>query len=212
MDEKATGLVLRTRPLTETSLIVHWLTAEHGRLATVAKGAHRPKSPFRGKLDLFFLAELVFVRSRRSELHVLREVTVRDTHASLRTDLASLQRAAYGVQLVELLTESDTPLPGLFQLFREWLGILPRQPESPLPVLALEIKCLADAGLAPDAARGAISAGAREIVRLCGSADWERLASLRASPAQLSELRQFLHGFLQYHLGKVPPARAKAVR
>ena len=54
MDETAHGIILRTRPLTETSLIVHWLTADHGRLSTVAKGAKRPKSPFRGKLDLFF--------------------------------------------------------------------------------------------------------------------------------------------------------------
>ena len=46
--ERATGIVLRTYPLTETSLIIHWLTAELGRLATVAKGARRPKSPFRG--------------------------------------------------------------------------------------------------------------------------------------------------------------------
>jgi recombinational DNA repair protein (RecF pathway) len=42
MVESATGLVLRIRPLTETSLIVHWLTPDLGRLATVAKGARRP--------------------------------------------------------------------------------------------------------------------------------------------------------------------------
>ena len=46
MVETTTGLVLRTRPLTETSLIVHWLTREFGRLATVAKGARRPNHPF----------------------------------------------------------------------------------------------------------------------------------------------------------------------
>ena len=65
MIETASGLVLRTRPLTETSLIVHWLTPQSGRIATVAKGARRPKSPFRGKLDLFYLADFSFVRSRR---------------------------------------------------------------------------------------------------------------------------------------------------
>ena len=53
MIESATGLILRIRPLTETSLIVHWLTPEFGRVATVAKGARRPKSPFAGKLDIF---------------------------------------------------------------------------------------------------------------------------------------------------------------
>ena len=67
MDERATGIILRTRLLTDTSLIVHWLTPDLGRLATVAKGARRPKSPFRGKLDLFYEADFSFARSRRSE-------------------------------------------------------------------------------------------------------------------------------------------------
>src|SRR5207302_4043038 len=80
MIESATGLILRTRPLTETSLIIHWLTPDLGRIATVAKGARRPKSPFRGKLDLFYLADFSFSRSRRSELHNLREVNLRELH------------------------------------------------------------------------------------------------------------------------------------
>ena len=57
MDESAQGIILRVRPLTETSLIVHWLTAKHGRLSTVAKGARRTKSALRGKIDLLFDAE-----------------------------------------------------------------------------------------------------------------------------------------------------------
>src|SRR5512139_17835 len=95
MVERTSGLILRTYPLTETSLIVHWLTPAMGRLATVAKGARRPKSPFRGKLDLFYEADFSFNRSRRSELHNLREVTVRETHSVLRQDLACLQQAAH---------------------------------------------------------------------------------------------------------------------
>ena len=84
MIQSATGLILRTRPLTETSLIVQWLTPEFGRISTVAKGARRPKSPFAGKLDLFYLADFSFTRSRRSELHALREVGLRETHRNLR--------------------------------------------------------------------------------------------------------------------------------
>ena len=80
MDERSIGVILRVRPLTETSLIVHWLTPDLGRVATVAKGARRPKSPFRGKLDLFYEADFSFQRSRRSELHNLREVVLRETH------------------------------------------------------------------------------------------------------------------------------------
>ena len=38
----ASGVILRTRPLTETSLIVNWLTPNFGRLSTAAKGTYGP--------------------------------------------------------------------------------------------------------------------------------------------------------------------------
>src|SRR4051795_11436510 len=82
--ENATGIILRTRLLSDTSLIVQWLTPNLGRISTVAKGARRPQSPFRGKLDLFYLADFNFARSRRSELHTLREVSIRDTRKAIR--------------------------------------------------------------------------------------------------------------------------------
>src|SRR5579872_6749648 len=116
MIETSPGLILRTRPLTDTSLIVHWLTPEFGRLATVAKGARRPKSPFAGKLDLFYQAEFSFQRSRRSELHTLREVSLKETNAKLRTDLGYLQQASYAAALIEQSTEMDTPLPEIHSL------------------------------------------------------------------------------------------------
>src|SRR5436853_3008836 len=118
MVERTQGLILRTRPLSETSLIVQWLTPDAGRIATVAKGARRPKSPFRGKLDLFYLADFSFQRSRRSELHALREVSLLETHASLRHELGYLQQASYCAALVEQATEKETPLPVIFELMR----------------------------------------------------------------------------------------------
>ena len=110
MIESASGLILRTRPLTETSLIVNWLTSAQGRISTVAKAARRPKSPFAGKLDLFYLADFSFTRSRRSELHTLREVSLRATHSALRNELGYLQQAAYCATLIEQATERDTPV------------------------------------------------------------------------------------------------------
>src|SRR5471032_787550 len=95
MIESTRGIILRPRPLTETSLIVHWLTPDFGRIATVAKGARRAKSPFAGKLDLFYVADFSFTRSRSSQLHNLREVSLRETHGAIRQDMARLQQAAY---------------------------------------------------------------------------------------------------------------------
>ena len=211
MEEKTPGLILRTRLLTETSLIVHWLTPELGRVAVVAKGARRPKSPFRGKLDLFYLADLSFVRSRRSDLHILREVSIREPHLGLRRDLHLLQQAAYCAQLIEQTTETETPLPGMYQLMLGLLKFLVTHPPGPVPVFAFEIKLLALAGLQPDLARTDLSPGTRELLHQFAAADWSRLGALRLSAEQLVELRQFLHGFLIYHLGRIPGGRATAL-
>src|SRR5271168_4670685 len=100
MTETSIGLILRSRPLTDTSLIIHWLTPEFGRLATVAKGARRPKSPFAGRLDLFYAADFSFSRSRSSDLHNLREVNLRETHGAIRSDILKLQRAAYAANFI----------------------------------------------------------------------------------------------------------------
>ena len=82
--ETTPAILLRKIKLTESSLIVTWFTEAHGKLKTVAKGARRPKSPFAGRLDLFFAAEINFARSRQGELHSLREVVVRDSREGLR--------------------------------------------------------------------------------------------------------------------------------
>lgn len=149
MEERALGVVMRVRPLTESSLIVHWLTEQAGRVATVAKGARRAKSPHRGRLDLFHEAEFTFRRSRRSELHGLGEVTLRTVFPALRTDWRRLAQAAYGVLLIEKTTETDTPLPETWALFRGYLGHLDQAPVSPLSVWSLELRHLAASGILP---------------------------------------------------------------
>lgn len=150
MDERTSGIILRTRPLTETSLIVEWITPDLGRISTVAKGARRPKSPFLGKLDLFYEAELSFARSRRSELHNLREVLLRNARPRLREELLWLHQASYFAALVSRATESETPVPEIYAMFREFLDFLPSTAPDPLVTLRFELTCLALLGYGPD--------------------------------------------------------------
>jgi len=211
MIESATGLILRTRPLTETSLIVHWLTPDFGRIATVAKGARRIQSPFLGKLDLFYLADFSFSRSRRSDLHTLREISLRETHTALRQDLGRLRQAAYAASLIEQATETGTPLPGIFELMNGFLGCLCRQQSARQMVLAFELKLLHELGLKPDLRQTKLTAGAKQIVRALMQNDWTACSRLKPTPAQAGELRQFLHGFLIFHLGRLPKGRTMAL-
>ena len=211
MIETATGLVFRTRLLTETSLIVQWLTPGFGRLATVAKGARRAKSPFGGKLDLFYLADFSFNRSSRSELHTLREVSLRETHSGLRKDLGLLQQASYCAALVERATETETPLPQIFELMVGLLRHLLSHPAQPQTVFAFELKLLAELGLKPDLAKSQLNPGTRQLVKALTENDWPVMACLKLSNDQVTELRQFLHGFLEDHLGSVLKSRAGAL-
>ena len=197
--------------MTETSLIVHWLTPDLGRVATVAKGARRPNSPFRGKLDLFYEADFSFARSRRSELHTLREVRLRATHPRLREDLQALQQAAYCMALLEQTTETETPLPTLFPLFHRLLVEITRGTTEARTVLAFEAKLLVELGQQPDVAEARLSPGSRQIYARLEAEDWPGLERLKLSPVQELELRQFLHGFLIYHLGKIPKGRGEAL-
>ena len=211
MDERSHGLILRTRPLTETSLIVQWLTPDLGRIATVAKGARRPKSPFRGQLDLFYEAEFSFARSRRSELHNLREVVLRETHPTLRQNLGWIQQASYFTTLVEQTTETETPIPVVYQLVRAALAELPKTDPTPRTLFAFELKLLTELGLAPDLADTTLSPGSRQLADRLTTGDWTLISKLKLSELQTRELRQFLHGFLIYHLEKIPAARTAAL-
>jgi DNA repair protein RecO (recombination protein O) len=211
MVERSTGLILRTRPLTETSLIVHWLTPEFGRLATVAKGARRPKSPFRGKLDLFYLADFSFSRSRTSELHNLREIELRGTHEFLRRDLRFLQQAAYCVRLVEQTTEMETPLGAMFSILSGFLAALPVEAPRPQMVFGFEIKLLSELGLQPDVSSAGLGAATKALVADLDSQDWPNISALRLDSTQFKELHRFLHGFLIYHLGRIPKGRDAAL-
>ncbi|HEX3856712.1 MAG TPA: DNA repair protein RecO [Verrucomicrobiae bacterium] len=211
MTESATGLILRTRPLTETSLIVHWLTPNFGRIATVAKGARRAKSPFLGKLDLFYLADFSFNRSRHSDLHQLREVSLRETHVAIRADILKLQQAAYATNFIEQATETETPLPTVYELLREFLGSLCRVKTTPQLVFSFELKLLRELGLEPNLAETNLAAGTKKIAEILAQKDWAAGLRLKLTAAQTIELRQFLHGFLIFYLSRLPKGRTVAM-
>ncbi len=122
--ESTTAILLRRRKLSDTSLIVSWCTKSLGCIQTVAKGARRPKSAFAGKLDLFFETEIQVVFSRKSDLHTLTEVVLRNPFAGIRQDYARTQTAAYFVELIELSTERDHHEPELFELLRRAFAFL----------------------------------------------------------------------------------------
>jgi DNA repair protein RecO (recombination protein O) len=122
--ETTAAILLRKRKFSDTSLIVSWCTESLGCIQTVAKGARRAKSTFTGKLDLFFEAEIQIARSRRSDLHTLTEVVLKNPFPGIRSNYLRTHTAAYFVELIEICTERDHSEPELFGLLRRAFGYL----------------------------------------------------------------------------------------
>lgn len=210
-EERTKGIVLRTRPLTETSLIVHWLTADAGRIATVARGARRVKSAYHGKLDFLHECELTFRRSSKSELHTLREVELLGSFPGLRQDWRRLTQAAYGVALLEQTSEMDTPMPEAWELFRQFWATASEGDLSALTVFALELRYLEQLGQSPDFDRESLPAGSRRLAERLVEAEWGAWLGREVSSDLVAPLGRFLQGFLALHLGRLPKGRAEAL-
>lgn len=210
-EERASGVVLRIHPYGDTSVILHWLTAEQGRLATLAKGARRPKSPLHGKLDLLSAGDFSYVPARRSSLHTLREFSPEQRYLGLRSDYGKLVQVAYAVALLERATESDTPLPEQYELFRSWLEHLERQPAQPRMVYAWEARLLESLGVDPSEAAASLRPEVSELLRDLLTREWEDLAGLTAAGPVVRQLSEFLRRSLVEAIGAVPKSRAEAI-
>ena len=148
--QSARGFIIARMPFGNTSLIVRCLSQQAGRLTFMAKGANRPKSPFAGGLDLFYLADFLYQPSRTGEMHTLRETKIIEPNLGLRRSYANLLAIQYFAALIEAITESGTPLPGEYDLFAKALAYLCEHDVSPRAVDRFEQRILTLAGLGQD--------------------------------------------------------------
>ncbi|MFZ9853619.1 MAG: DNA repair protein RecO [Limisphaerales bacterium] len=209
--EQAEGVIVRMHPFSDTSLILHWITAEHGRFGTLARGIRKPKSGHAAPVDLLFTGTLGFVRSSRSHLHTFREFVPVERHERLRTDYGKLVQVAYAVALLERATEEDTPIPEFYALFRSWLSALSAQPGQPRMVLAFEARLLVEMGLDPRGAESVDRSGVGDVLGHLIEADWAELPGLSPSRTAARNLVSILQRQLVEALGTVPRSRADAL-
>lgn len=129
--------------------MVSWLTPAGG-LATLIKGACRPKSPFLGQIDLYYWCELLYYENRQGDLHIARECRPLVWRDALRDDWQGAAAASYicdlsaraippGVEAGQPCLDLNTALDCLAA------GV------PPLTVMLwYEIKLLEHLGIAPD--------------------------------------------------------------
>ena len=153
------ALVLRRFRYGESSLVVHLLTPEHGRVSALAKGAYRLTSGYCGVLDLFDTLEVTWT-PRTSELGLVRSASLVQRRRALSGDLARY-RAGLGVLELAASVARSGPDARLFALVAQALdGLADGAAHPELVRLAHDLAQLEGAGLAP-ALSSCASCGAR---------------------------------------------------
>ncbi len=145
--ETSRAILLRKTNWSETSLIISWLTEEHGAVRTVARGARKAGSAFAGKLDLFYLAEINFRVSIKSDLHVLQESHVLRAFDPNRAGSGGFYLAAYFAELAGRAAPAMSPAPEIFDLLRRGLDYVQNTPAEAKGLLHFEKELCRELGV-----------------------------------------------------------------
>jgi len=115
MEQESEAIAIWRRRFSESSLIVTWFTASHGKIKTSARGALRPKSPLAGRIDLFHETRIGWTPARKGDVHYLREAEVRlpFTPTSAHTALLC---ASYFAALVDATSQPGDPHADVYDL------------------------------------------------------------------------------------------------
>lgn len=169
--EQTEAILIRKRNWSDTSLIVTWFTAAHGKQTTIAKAARRAGSPFTGCLDLFHRTEIGYVSSRKSSIHTLREVRILEAFDSITA--ANLFLCGYFAELIDLVTEPGVPAPEIYDLLQRAVHHLKSQPASLRALDFFEAELCRQMGI-HDEANNAVTA----IETYCGRVPASRKGAL----------------------------------
>ena len=141
------AFVLHTYPYRETSLIVEALSAAHGRIGLVARGAKRPRSELRGLLQAF--QPLTLAWAGTGELKTLTRAEWRG--GVPRPGGAALLCGFYLNELLLKMLAREDPHPNLFGDYEAALGALAAEPSAAGQAGILrrfELRLLAELGYA----------------------------------------------------------------
>jgi DNA repair protein RecO (recombination protein O) len=118
------AIVLRTVNYSETSIIVTLFSKESGKLALMAKGARKPKSPFSAQFEPMNILNINYFHKNGRNIQLLKNSSFIENSMIIREKFDSLN---YGLTIVEILDklfhENDVD-PIIFRLTIKTLSCL----------------------------------------------------------------------------------------
>ena len=142
------ALVLREVKYKEADKILTVLTEDEGKLTVKARGALRKGCKYGAAAQMLCYSEMtLFGKAGKWSIN---EAETIEQFLPLRSDIEALALGSYFAEMLETVTDEDSPDPGLLQLGLNSLFALSRRLYSPEQIKAVfELKTLCLAGFAP---------------------------------------------------------------
>ena len=140
--ERQPAWLLHKRQYSESSLIIEVFTSDYGRISLIAKGARRPKSPFKSALQLF--SPMLINYSGRNDLGTLTGAEQAADRIELRGE--KLYCGMYLNELLMRLLHRHDPHEQLFRHYSHALRRLAGDERSDIPLRLFEKAFLVETG------------------------------------------------------------------
>ncbi len=142
------GIVLRAVDYGDYDRIITFLTPDQGRIAVMARAAHRRRE-LSGILELFTSLEMV-CRAGRGRLPLLHEAALIQPFPSIRMSIRKAAPAGYWAEMILNWLEDGAAQPELFRLFSDALTLLDRNIMDPaVTSILFQVHFMRIAGISP---------------------------------------------------------------
>lgn len=119
-DIKIKAIVLKKTKLSDTDLIITFLSDDGSQVRAVAKGARKPSSTFASRLELFSNVEVLMAEGKN--LNIVREAKIINAYSKIRSDIEKTVCATPAVELLDKCTRQNLNSKNLYQVTLNFLS------------------------------------------------------------------------------------------
>ncbi len=143
------AVVLGTRDMGESDLLVELLVRDAGRIVGVAKAAKKSKRRFVNTFDLGHVIRVKYYLPRGRELFLIEDASLLDPHGRLTYDLRSMAYAAFVIELIRELFPEAQRSTDLFETAALLLSLLDERGGRENLLWLFVLRILKISGIAP---------------------------------------------------------------
>ena len=145
------GLILKTTPFKESSLIASVLTDISGRVQLLAKGVRRPKSKICGAMEPFNLDDIIYYKREFKEIYNLSDAAVIEGFEQIRNIPEKVNAALVLCEFYNKTVPAEDVNANAFSLLLNYLKTLEKVDAADARSLAVVflVRALSGAGVMP---------------------------------------------------------------